>query len=537
MKHLTYLKHVVRGALLAGSAATIAAAETPPDTLVMARNIDAISTFDPAQIGEVVTDELIVNICDSLVETDPQNEAGVIPAVATDWTVSEDGQKITFNLVKDAVFPSGNPVRAEDAAWSLRRVLKLGYGNAATLTEYGFDAENVNEAFVAVDEYTLEINLSRPYPSELIMQAIASNRVANVLDKETILAEEVDGDFGNKFLTTNTACVGPYSLSRWNAGEVVILEANENYYGEAPKLKRWIIRHVAEAQAQRLLLEQGDIDVARDLGPEDLRDMEGADGIKIASTPTHQIMYMGFDNGQERFDDDRVRRAFRYLIDYDGLAGSVMNYLGTPRATVVPMGAYGALNEEEGQPFGLDIEKARKLLAEAGYEDGFSARMFIGTQAFAAPLAQHIQENAKEVGIDLKIEQMANAQLFSAFRGRDFDTVMLSWRTAVPHAHGMLSRHAVNPDNSVEAQLTMYPTWRASWFREDFNKRIDEALFEADKDKQLEMYRQLQLDHLEQGPFAYMFQVIDNAAHRDVVSNWTWNAFKTYFDKIGKDGT
>ena len=197
MKHLNAFKHVMRGALLAGGAATIAAAETPPDTMVMARNIDAISTFDPAQIGEVVTDELIVNICDSLVETDPQNEAGVIPAVAKEWSISEDGQKITFKLAEDAVFPSGNPVRAEDAAWSLRRVLELGYGNAATLTEYGFDAESVNEAFVAVDEHTLEINLSRPYPSELIMQAIASNRVANVLDKETILAEEVDGDFGN----------------------------------------------------------------------------------------------------------------------------------------------------------------------------------------------------------------------------------------------------------------------------------------------------------------------------------------------------
>ena len=514
--------------------ATGAWAETPPDTLVMARNIDAISTFDPAQIGEVVTDELILNICDSLVETDPEAEASVIPAVATDWSVSDDGLKITFNLVQDAVFPSGNPVRADDVAWSMKRVLDLGFGNAATLTEYGFTKESAAESFVAVDDFTFEINLSRPYPIDLILQAIASNRVSNVLDKETVLAKEVDGDLGNKFLTTNTACVGPYSLRQWNAGEVVILEANDNYYREAPKLRRWIIRHVAEAQAQRLLLEQGDIDVARDLGAEDLRDLDAAQGIRIESRSIHQIYYMGFDNSQERFADDRVRMAFKYLVDYDALADSIMAYLGTPRASIVPIGSYGALNEEEGQPFYLDIEKARQLLKDAGYGDGFTARLFIGTLPYAAPLAQHVQANAAKVGIDLQIEQMANAQLFSAFRGREFDTVMLSWGTGVPHAHGMLSRHAVNPDNSAEAKLSMFPTWRASWFREDFNKRVDEALFEADEAKQLELYRQIQLDHLQEGPFAYMFQLLDAAATRDVVTKWKWNAFKVYYDQVTK---
>ncbi|WP_299819729.1 ABC transporter substrate-binding protein [uncultured Jannaschia sp.] len=522
------------GAAICLGLGTQAGAETPPDTMVMARNIDAISTFDPAQIGEVVTDELIINICDSLVEIDPADEAAVLPAVAKDWTVSEDGQTITFDLVEDAVFPSGNPVRAEDVVWSLSRVLELGFGNAATLTEYGFTAESAADAFVATGEHTFEMNLSRPYPTDLILQAIASNRVANVLDKELIMAEEVDGDRGNKFLTTNTACVGPYALRQWNAGEVVILEANENYYGDAPKLDRWIIRHVAEAQAQRLLLEQGDIDVARDLGAEDLRDLDGQEGITVASVPVHQVFYLGFDNGQERFQDDRVRQAFRYLIDYDGLADTVMAYLAMPRASVVPLGAYGALDEDEGQPYELDLDKARELLAEAGYADGFSARLFVGTLPYNAPLAQHIQANAAEVGIDLQIEQMANAQLFSAFRGRDFDTVMLSWRTSVPHAHGMLSRHAVNPDNSDEAQMTMYPTWRASWFREEYNTRIDEALFEADPDKQLELYRQLQLDHLEQGPFAYMFQMLDTAAYRDAVQNWTWNGFKVFYDQISK---
>jgi peptide/nickel transport system substrate-binding protein len=512
-----------------------AASATPDDTLVMAYNIDAISTFDPAQIGEVVTNEIILNTCDSLVRHDMEEESGVLPAVAESWTVSDDGMSITFDLVRDAVFPSGAPVTALDVAWSMQRVLKLGFGNSATLTEYGFTAENAEEQFVALDDHTFQMNLSRPYPVGLLMQAVAANRVANVLDRETIMAKEVDGDLGNQFLTTNTACVGPYRLARWNAGEVVILEANPDYYGPAPELSRWIIRHVPEAGAQRLLLEQGDVDVARDLGSEDVRAMVENPDLQLISRKKHQMYYLGFDNGQERFADDRVRQAFGYLFDLDALGETVMAYDGVPRNSVVPAGAFGALDDDAARPYSLDIEKARALLEEAGYGDGFEARLFIGTLPYAAPIAQHLQANAAKVGVTLNIEQMANAQLFSAFRGREFDMVMLSWSTSVPHAQGMLQRHAVNPDNSAEAKLTMFPTWRASWFREDFNERVDEALFTRDAEAQAELYRKIALDHMEKGPFVYLFQMLDTGVARDDVRNWTWNAFRTDYTVVGKE--
>jgi peptide/nickel transport system substrate-binding protein len=292
---------------------------------------------------------------------------------------------------------------------------------------------------------------------------------------------------------------------------------------------------VPEAGAQRLLLEQGDIDVARNLGAEDLKDLEDNPDIKILSAPQHQLFYLAFNSGQERFADDRVRLAFKYLFDYDALADTVMAYDGIPRADVVPIGSYGALDAEEGQPFSLDLDKAKALLEEAGYGDGFEANLLIGSLPYNAQVAQHVQQNASKVGIDLKIEQMANAQLFSRFRGRDFDTVLIGWSTGLPHAHGMLSRHAVNPDNSEEAKLTMYPTWRASWSRPEFNEKVEAALFETDKDKQLAMYRELQLEHMQHGPFAYLFQIVNNAAMRDNVDNWQWHAFKTDYRDVTKN--
>ena len=522
------------GLLGATGLAFAADAATPRNALVMAWNIDAISTWDPAQIGEVVTNELIQNTCDALVRHDMDDEAAVVPAVAERWSVSDDGLEIRFDLRRDAVFPSGNPVTAHDAAWSLQRVVQLGFGNAATMTEYGFTAEGAAEQIQAIDDHTLQLSLDKPYPIGLVLQAIGANRVAAVLDRETIMANEVDGDLGNSYLTTRTECVGPYRLRQWDASEVIVLEANDTYYDEAPKLPRIIIRHVAEAGTQRLMLERGDIDIGRNLTSEDLRALEGSDAIRLETVLNHQLFYVGMNAGRAPFDDDRVRLAFRYLIDYDQLGSTVMAYDGVPRASVVPIGAFGALDENEGQPFSLDVDRARELLAEAGYPDGFSTRIFIGTQPYAAPVAQHLQQNARQAGITIEIEQMASAQLFSRFRSRDFDTTMLAWQTSVPHAHGMLSRHAVNPDNSPDFPGGMYPTWRAAWYSEDFNRMVDEALFERDEATQIELYHELQRAHMERGPFAYMFQMSNTAAVRNEVENWRWHAFRVFLPAVDK---
>ena len=111
-----------------------AQAATPPDSLVMAWNIDAISTWDPAQIGEVVTSEIYANTCDALVDFDVKDEKKLTPAMAKRWDVSPDRKTLTFHLQDNLKFPDGTPASAGDLAWSMQRVVKLGYGNAAQIT-------------------------------------------------------------------------------------------------------------------------------------------------------------------------------------------------------------------------------------------------------------------------------------------------------------------------------------------------------------------------------------------------------------------
>ncbi|KAA2212119.1 ABC transporter substrate-binding protein [Teichococcus oryzae] len=523
-------------ALLAGSALGGAAqAATPGNALVMAWNIDAISTFDPAQIGEVVTSELIQNTCDALVSFDPKDEAKVVPALAEGWDVAEDGRQITFRLRDKLVFPSGNPGSAKDLAWSMQRVVRLGLGNAATLTEYGFTKANVEQMISAPDDRTLVLKLDKPYPTSLILQAIAANRVATMQDRKTIMAHEVNGDLGNRYLATNTACIGPYRLRQWNSGEAVVLEANEKYWGGQPKLRRVIIRHVAEAGTQRLLLEKGDVDVARDLTPEDMQAIEKMPGITLARTLKPQLVYWGFNNAHPAFANEKVRLAMRYLIDYEALGKTVMAYNGVPRASFVQLGAFGALDAKEGQPFSLDLAKAKQLLAEGGYPDGFEASMIFSTLPYAAPIAQHIQANAAKVGVRLRLEQMANAQLFARHRGREFESVIAAWQTSVPDAQGNAARLILNPDNRAEAKLTQYPSWRHSFASEAANRIAAEALLERDEDRRVALYKQLQRDMMQSGPTAIMFQSVHLAGVRNTVKNWTWHGFGSYYELAYKE--
>jgi len=512
-----------------------ARAATPGNALVMAWNIDAISTFDPAQIGEVVTNEIFQNTCDSLVAFDPKDEKKLLPELAEKWDVSEDGQQITFHLRDKLAFPGGGKATAQDMAWSLHRVVKLGFGNAATLTEYGFTKNNVEQMITAPDERTLVMKLDKPYPVTLVLQAIAANRVAALLDRATIMKGEVNGDLGNKYLATRTECVGPYRLRQWNAGETVVLEANPNYWGPQPKLRRVIIRHVAEAGTQRLLLEKGDIDIARNLTPEDMQAIEKMPGITLARALKPQIIYWAFNNAHPAFSKEKVRLAMRYLVDYEGLGKTVMAYDGVPRASFVQLGAFGALDEKAGQPFKLDTEKAKQLLTEAGYPDGFEASLIFSTLPYAAPIVQHIQANAAKVGVRIRLEQMANAQLFAKHRGREFESVLAAWQTGVPDAHGNASRQVANPDNRPEAKLTQYPSWRHAFQDEAANAQVEAALLERDEAKRERMYHDLQRDMLQRGPTAILFQTVHIAGIRNTVKNWTWHGFDAYYELASKE--
>ncbi len=520
-------------AVLALALASAAQAATPKDTLVMAWNLDAIITLDPAQIAEVNGNDIMGNVCDTLVTLDYRNPSEFRPKMAESWSVSAYGRTLTFKLRPDLKFPSGKPATAEDLAWSMQRVLKLNFGNAANLTEWGFRKETAESSFKATGPQTLEVTLPEPYPLPLLLYGAFSTNVSMILDREEGQKNAKGDDLGNSWFKTNSACVGPYKVRSWTANDTIQLERNDVYYGPKPALSRVIIRHVPESGAQRLLIEKGDIDVARLLNSDDLKALEGRKDVRVEQTAMHGYIHLMFNTTDPAFADPRVRMAFRYLVDYDGLARTVMAYQGVPRASVVPLGAFGALDAKEGQPFSLDIAKATALLKEAGQSDLKRKMIVMGVTPYP-DLAQHVQANAVKAGVTLELEQMAPAQVFTKARAREYQMMLINWGVRYPDAHNMVSRHVMNPDNRREANLAQYPAWRAAWQDPAMNELGQKAMMERDPENRKALYREIQLRNMQEGPMAYMFQVVRSTAVRTEVKGFEMSAFKVGYETASK---
>ncbi len=514
-------------------------AATPRDALVMAWNLDALITLDPAQIGEVNGNDIILgNVCTPLVEYDPKDVSRIIPAAAESWSTSEDGLTLTFKLRGDLKFPDGRPATAADAAWSMQRAVLLGYGNSANLTQWGFTKEKVTDQIRAADDRTLVVTMDKPYPAQLIVSAAFTQNTAVILDREaaTKAAKVVDGksDYGNAAFKTGPVCVGPYRVSRWDANEVVVLERNDGFFGAKPNLRRVIIRHVPESSAERLLLEKGDIDVARLLTTDDLKALEANKDVRIEQTEMQQMGYIAINTLDPILSNPKVREAFRYLVDYDGLGGTILPYQGIPRASLVPGGAFGALDGKAGQPFRLDPARAKELITEAGYPNGFTKKLILSANNISPAIAQHVASNAAKAGITLELEQMADANLFTRGRNRDFELQLVSWSTSYPDADAMVSRHALNPDKRMEAKLTMYPVWRTGWQDLSINEQAAAARMEPDPAKRAAMYHSIQEFMMHNGPMVYIYQTIRPIAVRNSVKGFVIAPFFVNYGSASK---
>ncbi|GAA5097690.1 ABC transporter substrate-binding protein [Bartonella acomydis] len=507
-------------------------AKTPVDTLIMAWNIDGIDTFDPAQLNDVYGNEIIVNVCDNLVGTATDDPAKIVPSLATHWDVSDGDQNtvITFHLRDGLKFNDGRPASAHDLVWGMKRVVKLKMANAATFNEYGITEQNMDSALQAPDDKTVVMKFDKPYPVELLLSNVVASRATALLDRETIMKHEKDGDMGNRYLASHAACVGPYQLTSWRPGEAVLLRASSHYWGQAPKLKKILIRHIAEPGTQRLLLQKHDIDVARNLASEDLADLQAKTDIKVERVLEPSMMYWGFNTMHPAFANEKVRLAMRYLIDYEGLGKSVLKGIGVPRASFIPLGNFGALDEKEGQPFKLDLEKAKQLLAEAGYPEGFKANFLVSNSTpYALAIAQSVQDNAAKVGVQLKLERLAGTQLFSKLYARAFDTIFVGWNNDSADPYTMASRLIYNPDNRFEAKNTAYPSWQHGYLDEAMNKQVEEALFQKDSQKRAQIYADLQRGLMQKGPYAFIFQKYSVIAMTPDIKKWVWNSAPRIF--------
>ncbi|WP_163272087.1 ABC transporter substrate-binding protein [Chelativorans alearense] len=528
-----FLASVALCALVLGSAPQISLAETPDDQLIVAMTMNNILTLDPAAITGRETVQVLNNIYDTLVTLNPDDRS-LQPGIADSWEIADDNMSVHFNLRKDVSFASGNPLTAEDVAWSLKRLLSLNLAQASFLKSRGFTAENADKHFVVEDPHTFVLNLPQPDDPKLILMLLAQNGPGSILDSKLVMENEKDGDMGAAWLTLNSAGSGPYTLTQWNSNEFVILTRNDAYWGDAPAMTRILLRHLPESQSQRLMLEQGDIDVGYSLQAADLKALAENPDVEVESTPGAGFYYLAVSMKDERFANPKVREALRYLIDYEGINGAIMPFYGELHQRPISSGALGLLPDPG---YKLDVEKAKQLLTEAGYPGGFETTIRVISEQQFMNAATAIQNTLTQAGIKGEIITGSGDQIYGAMRERKFELLVgRGGGGQQPHPDSNLRALAYNPDNSDEAGLTNYQGWRTSFYDEKLNGMIEDALLERDGDVQKEKYAAIQ-EHMEEivMPIQPFSEVIDTAAYRSDVEGLVVNPWLTRFDEVNKN--
>ncbi|HYF55317.1 MAG TPA: ABC transporter substrate-binding protein [Salinarimonas sp.] len=503
------LRAAAVAALLAGLGAGAALAATPRDTLVVAWAIDDIITMDPAETFEISAGEIMGNTYDRLVRFRVEDPSQLYGDLAESWTVSEDGRTFTFKLRPNLKFASGNPVTAEDVAFSFQRAVKIDKSPAFILTQFGLKKDNVEQKARAVDAQTFVLETDKPYAPTFVLNCLTAN-VAAVLDKKTVMAREQNGDLGNAWLKTNYAGSGPYRIRDWRANEILALERNDNYHGEKAKLARVIYRHVKEAATQRLLLEKGDADVARNLTPQDLQAVAANKDIRTTARPKGTVYYISLNQKNPTLAKPEVREAFKHLVDYEGIGQTLIKDIGIVHQNFLPVGLLGASTEN---PFKLDVDKAKELLAKAGLPGGFKVTMDVRTTQPVQGIAENIQQTARRAGIEIEILPGDGRQTLTKYRARNHDIYIGQWGADYWDPHTNADTFVRNPNNADDASAKPL-AWRNAWDIPELTKQADAAVLERDADKRKAMYEAMQATFRQTSPFVMIYQMNEVAAHR-----------------------
>ena len=495
---------LLKPALLASAMALpltgVALAETPDSMLVVAQNIDDIVAIDPAQAYEFTSGELVTNLYDRLVQYDAEDTTVLAPGLASEWTADAEAKTIIFTLRDGATFASGNPVTAEDVTYSLGRVIKLNLTPAFILAQLGWTAENVDDMVTAEGD-TVTVRYEGDFSPAFVLNVLAS-RPASIVDSVLVMEHEEDGDMGNAWLNANSAGSGPFSLDSYTPGQMVRLAANEDYFNGAPEMQQVIIRHVAEAATQQLLLEQGDIDMARNLTPDQIASLS-SDEIKVETFPQAAVHFLSFNQKTESLTDPAVWEAARYLVDYTGMTDTIINGQMEVHQAFWPKGFPGSYDET---PFTYDPEKAKQILEDAGIETPIQVTLDVINAAPFTDMAQSLQASFADAGIEFEILPGTGAQVITKYRERTHQAMLLYWGPDFMDPHSNAKAFAYNSDNSDE-NYQATTTWRNAWaVPDEINEETMAALSESDPETRLEMYRDLQQKVQENSPIVIMFQ-------------------------------
>lgn len=508
-----------KAALLAASmivpAAPLAHAATPGNALVVAQNIDDIVSIDPAEAYEFTSGEYVTQTYDRLVQYDAPDVKTLAPGLATAWTADDAARTITFTLRDGVKFTSGNPLRAEDVVYSWKRVIALNKAPAFILAQLGWTPANYDK-MVTASGNKIVVKYDGDFSSAFVLNVLAA-RPASIIDAVTVQGHEAKGDMGNAWLKANSAGTGPFVLKAFRPAEIINLAGNPNYFGGAPAMKSVIIRHVAEAATQQLLLESGDVDIAKNLTPDQVASLSTKGTVNVETYPQAAVHFLSLNQKDEALTNPAIWEAARYLVNYKGMTDSFLKGQMQVHQAFWPAGFPGSLDET---PYTYDPAKAKKILADAGVKTPIKVTLDVINSTPFTDMAQSLQAGFAEAGINFNIIPGTGSQVITKYRARTHEAMLLYWGPDFMDPDSNAKAFAFNEDNS-DGNYQSTTTWRNGWaVPAELNAKTKAARAEADQSKRNQMYVDLQKQVQAKSPIIVMFQAATQVALAKTVSGY-----------------
>jgi peptide/nickel transport system substrate-binding protein len=465
--------------------------------LILAVNPDYVS-FDTGVAYEPYGNLVLHPVYDTLVEFKGSLE-NLVPSVAESWTVGANGLSYTFKLRQGVKFESGNPLTGADVQWSFERAANLK-GNGAFLTD------NI-ASIAAPDASTVVLNLNESDPAMLTKLAFVT---FSILDSKLLAghgavsgADAAKTDTARSWLDSHSAGSGPYRIASYTPNVEVVMDRNANYWGQKPYYDKITLQTVTEPNTQLMMLQAGDVDIAYDLGPEQIKQLQGKSGVAIIDRLSLTASFLLMNRSSEiagPVADPRVQKAIRAAIDYKGLQALAGSNI-TPAAPF-PIGLAGSVPALDVSKY-PDTALAKKLLSDAGYAQGFSTKLYVPTNVVVGvnlvDLAQKIQNDLAQIGVKADLVPEPIMVSFDTYRDGRQPLGLWYWSPDYPDNSSQL---AFLPGASVGGV-------RAKWLETSSPKLAalgKAASTEVDSAKRLRLFKEIQESMIDDSAFAMLLQ-------------------------------
>jgi len=408
--------------------------EESEKVFIIARGTDA-KTLDCGYAYHEGEIDLMYHLYDGLVKFKDDNSLDIEPALATDWSVSEDGLVWTFNLRDDVKFHDGTDFNAQAVEFSFMRILDenhpfYGLGDQGLAYMDWLLSGAISEVR-AVDENTVEIELNEVFGPFLMYMGIYSQFIVSPTAVET---------YGENYFQ-NPVGTGPFKFVDWKRDEYVEMVVNEEYWGEVPAIERIIWKVVPDESTRLMELQSGNVHAIKSISPAQLDTIMASDNLKLLQVAGSNLFYAAINHQAEPFDNLNVRQAFMHAINFDALVDSVYEGLGTRAVNPMPPTILGYNNDI--QPYAYDPARAQELLAEAGYPNGFDmdlhvfaeSRAYVGRPVDAAEI---FKSDLAAVGINANIIVNEWGTHRSTLREFGHQVGFIGWFD-VPHPNNFLN--------------------------------------------------------------------------------------------------